>query len=592
MFRLLCFELLRIIFIVFNMFYGFSCSFSEFLGTLWHGFRLDLATTSYIGVFVIPFFIIFSFIRSTRAFRIFIDIITSLLLVGVLLISVGDAEVYRSWQFRIDGSVVMYLSNPDLMLASVSSWRLVMLFAFVAILGVGLFMLYRLFTRRLFDSLSPEKFYSLFFILVAGLLVIPARGGIGIVPINVGSVYFSENLFVNHSAINVCWNFGSAFFKSENDFEKYMFYDDEFDLPCDTIPNNFHEKKVLNKTPDHIVFVLLESFTWTAMNYDNPAESVTPKLISWRDKGIFFSKFYASGDRSVRGIASIFSGTPSLPEYSVIKHPEKTQRMPSLLKTLKNNGYNDVSFYYGGDVNFANMNSYFCQNGVERIVAQNNLNIDCRQSKWGYDDECMFEIFYNDLQILNSKSVSILFTLDSHEPYDVPISPYGDKDELSRSMNAYYYTDSCLNLFLKRMEKSPMWENTLIVLVSDHGKLYRTQNWASLDKSHIIMQWLGGTVAENFECNLPADQSDIPSTLLSVLGISADDFPFSQNIFGAYKPSVFASFGKSCTYIEDDKETEYDTDNDSFAPQNTPEYLQKRCKEYCQKVAEYYAGLK
>ena len=592
LFWLLCFELVRVFFIVFNLFNGFSCSIADFFGSLWHGLVLDVSVASYIGIAVVPFFIIFAFVKSNKAFRIFLDAFSAILLLAFSLLVVSDAEIYRSWQFRIDASVLSYLENPQLAFASISAMRLTMLFVLSALLAIGLFLLFKLMTRKMFEKLQPERLFSLLFLLVGAMLVIPARGGVGIVPVNVGSVYFSEKSFGNHSAINIGWNCVSYYFKNNDDFEQYMYFDEDINLPSDTTANSYYGRKVLKNTPEHIVFVILESFTWSAMCYDNPTESVTPKLLSWRNKGIFFSNFYASGDRSVRGIASIFSGVPSLPEYSVMKDPEKSQQLPSLLQTLRENGYENQSFFYGGDINFANMNSYLLQNGVDHIVSQNNLKLDCRQTKWGYDDECMFDRFYCDIQNLESKSVSILFTLNSHEPFDVPIAPFGSDDELSKSMNAYYYTDSCLNDFLVRMQSSRKWEKTLVVLVSDHGKLFRSQNWASLDKSHIMMQWLGGVVNESFVCDLPCDQSDIASSLLSVLDIDTEKFEFSENIFGKNCPTAFSVFGSGMSFVEGGANSWYSIVSDKFSPENVPDDIQRKTKAYCQKTAMYYKSLK
>ena len=591
LFWLLAFELMRVFFMLFNLANGFWCSVSEFFGAIWHGLHMDLSAVGYIGIFFVPFFILFSFVKSQKAFQVFMGVLTGLMLCVTSLIAVGDAEVYRSWQFRIDASVLQYFSDPELVFASTPILRIVILLVTAILITVALFFLYKLLTRKLYESLINEKLYSLLFVVIAGLLVILARGGVGTAPINAGTVYFCDNSFANHSAINVYWNFGSYFFAPESDFSKFIYYDEVVDIPTDTTSNPFHGKKILKENPEQIVFVLLESFTWTAMCYDHPSESVTPKLVSWQDKGIFFSNCYASGDRSVRGIASVFSGVPSLPDYSVIKFPEKSQQMPSLLRKLADNGYNDISFYYGGDANFANMNSYFCQNGVS-VISQNNLHLDCRSTKWGYDDECMFDEFFSHVQNVGTGSVSILFTLNSHEPFDVPVSPYGTDDELSRSMNAYYYTDSCLNAFLENMQKSSVWNKTLVILVSDHGKLFKSQNWHSLDKSHIVMQWLGGVVNESFACDLPCDQADISATLLSALGVEYDEFPFSENIFGNHCPTAFSSFGHGFSFVESEESTWYASEHDRFHPENTSEQLKKHAKSYCQKVAEYYAGLK
>ena len=56
-------------------------------------------------------------------------------------------------------------------------------------------------------------------------LIIPIRGGFGVAPINAGTVYFSENMFVNHTAINVVWNVGSSVFTRKPAENPYSFSD-------------------------------------------------------------------------------------------------------------------------------------------------------------------------------------------------------------------------------------------------------------------------------------------------------------------------------------------------------------------------------
>jgi hypothetical protein len=39
------------------------------------------------------------------------------------------------------------------------------------------------------------------------------------------SAYFSYNMFLNHAAINVVWNSGTAFFAEEIDYSRYKYFD-------------------------------------------------------------------------------------------------------------------------------------------------------------------------------------------------------------------------------------------------------------------------------------------------------------------------------------------------------------------------------
>ncbi|MCF0207044.1 MAG: sulfatase-like hydrolase/transferase, partial [Bacteroidales bacterium] len=373
----------------------------------------------YIGLFLTPFFIGFAFAKKQNTFRILLNAITAILITFMSVLAVADAEIYRSWQYRIDASAVSYLSNPSLAFASTPTWRIVMLFVVAIVLGTALFSLYRLCTKKITSTLKSERFFSLIMLIFVVPLFILARGGIGLAPINTGSVYFSENMFANHSAINIGWNFGNYFFHPADDLSKFMYYENA-ELPSDTTTNELGGVKIFKEKPKHIVFIVLESFAYKPIGYDNPGESVTPRLLDWKDSGILFRNFYASGDRSERGLTSIFSGVPSLPEITLMSKPEMTSKMPSLITSLQKSGYGSTSFYYGGDSDFRNLNSFLYQNSVKEIISQNNTNLNCRTTKWGYDDECMFELFYDHLSGLDSMSVSILYTLSSHEPYDVP----------------------------------------------------------------------------------------------------------------------------------------------------------------------------
>ena len=64
-----------------------------------------------------------------------------------------------------------------------------------------------------------------FFLILFGSLIIPVRGGVGLAPINAGTVYFSENMFANHASINVVWNVGSSYFNRKPSVNPYSFGD-------------------------------------------------------------------------------------------------------------------------------------------------------------------------------------------------------------------------------------------------------------------------------------------------------------------------------------------------------------------------------
>ena len=82
---------------------------------------------------------------------------------------------------------------------------------------------------------------------------------------------------------------------------------------------------------------------------------------------------YSSGFRTEQGLVSILSGFPAQPNNSIITSPGKAEQLPSLNIELGKKGYQS-SFYYGGEVEFANMKSYLLNTHFEKIVDKNNFD--------------------------------------------------------------------------------------------------------------------------------------------------------------------------------------------------------------------------
>ncbi|PLX06344.1 MAG: hypothetical protein C0596_17905 [Marinilabiliales bacterium] len=550
---------------------------------------------SYIGFFVIPIFIISAFFKSHKVLKISLDIFTVILLAVFSLIVIGDAEVYQYWGFRLDDTPLQYMNTPGLMKASTSNWRLVFLTFLYLDLAGGMFWIYYLVIGKEIKKIIPEKFWATLYLVIAGLLIIPIRGGIGIIPINAGSAYFSDNMFLNHAAINVVWNSGTSLFADEIDYELYNYFEEEelekyfakaFESPDSVI-------KVIDRPPKKIIIVVMESFTANAIKIDNPDKSVTKKLLEWSDKGIMFSNCYANGDRSEKGIVAIFSSVPPLPGYSVMKDLKRSRNLPSFISKLVDNVYHS-SFYYGGDVNFSNMNSYLKHAGFQKIISQNNLEMDCVETKWGYHDECMFNQLFNDIRATEDSSVFALFTLSSHEPYDVPVQgPYGHKTQTEKCNNSYYYTDSCLNYFLTKLENSPEWDSSLVILISDHGTRYGNIEVWDRPKFHIHMLWTGGAITcKPFVYDMTVEQADLSATLLAQLNIDHQEFIFSEDVFSKYVPNAFYAFNHGYALVKGPRWVLYDINkNDVLYRGWDSEKLDNATKAYAQKLAIYYKSL-
>src|SRR5690606_20642672 len=196
---------------------------------------------------------------------------------------------------------------------------------------------------------------------------------------------------------------------------------------------------------------------------------VTPRFDTYVEEGLLFSNFYAAADRSDKGLVNILSGYPSQPTQSIMKLPVKASKLPVLSKSFEEAGY-ATSFYYGGELEFANIKAYLMNGGFSKVVGKESFKPEDWNSKWGAHDHVVLDKLLQDLNSSEKPFFSTIFTLSSHEPFEVPIEPHieGD-DEESKFLNSLYYTDQSIGNFIEAAKKEPWYDETLIIILADHG---------------------------------------------------------------------------------------------------------------------------
>ena len=126
-------------------------------------------------------------------------------------------------------------------------------------------------------------------------------------------------------------------------------------------------------------------------------------------------------------------------------------------------------------------------------------------------------------------------TLSSHEPWDVPVNKYEEKQ-----YNGFYYVDQCIGSFLDEMKASELWDNLLIVFMPDHSSDFHEYTEQHPDRNLIPMIWTGGAVKSPRKLDMICNQSDFAATLLGQMGICHTDFTFSRDVTSSSYSYPFA----------------------------------------------------
>lgn len=504
------------------------------LGDVWevvkHGLSLDLSTSIYI--LIVPFLV--EMIRvwwTPKGLETVMKIYYAIIASAMMLAFTADTSLYPFWGFKLDASCLQYLASPMEAKASVSGWYMAIR---IVVIIAGAWVLYKVYQKigvtQLPTQREPRQNRAIQkgTTTVGGLVLIPLfiigiRGGLDESTTNVGQVYFSQNQFLNHSAVNPVFSFVASLEKSGNENASYNFYTPEElarltkglynsqTLPGDTL---------LNTQRPNVVVILLESCGKMFLN-------VMPRLCQAADEGIDFTNCFGNSYRTDRGTVSSLSGYLSFPTMSVMKMSTKVGHISSIARSLKKEGY-DTEYLYGGDINFTKMKGYLISTGFERLRWKQDYTAEEQAtSKWGVCDEITFKTL-SEMVLSHTDGKPFLIgysTLSSHEPWDVPVNKYKEKQ-----YNGFSYVDQCISTFLDTMRQSPQWDNLLIVFMPDHSSDFNEYNEQHPDRNRIPMVWTGGAVKEPKKLDMLCNQSDFAATLLGQMGISHADFTFSRDV--------------------------------------------------------------
>ncbi len=568
LFWILFFMVFRLLFLVYQWNIANVYSFVELAKAFLSGSRHDLSLAGYI-VMLSGLIISVTFFLPGRKLRIPFMMLFSVTVGLFLLILVPNLELYRNWGFHVDASVLDYLKTPkEAMASTVAGIYLLLAFIFIVSLVISIWGLKKFVISKLNKvEPIPLKLIQLtkvpILLLITASMIIPIRGGFGLAPMNVGFVYFSNHAFVNHLAVNPVWNFGYSLTQIKKSRVTFHYMDtDKMYAVIDSlkVPYSPNRLKVTNIQKPNVLIFILESFTIKATGLIPSGAKFTPNLDSFAKDGVFFSNFYGVGDRSKVGIVGVLSGYPPLPRRRIISYTDKVEKLPSICRKFNENGYQSA-FYYGGDIRFANMNSYIKIMGFDKIITQNDFPSEQQNTKWGVHDEHVLNYLLKDIKTTQEPFFKTCFTLSSHEPFDVPIKKVKGNSEDQRFLNSVYYTDKCLGNFMNAFKKTDKWNNTIVIIVADHGIRYLQKSLPTdFIKYQIPMIWTGGAITskglivDKFGC-----QSDIANTLVNQLGWSDESFIFGKDLLqNNQRGYAYFAYNNGFGYLDADERLVYD----------------------------------
>ncbi len=207
------------------------------------------------------------------------------------------------------------------------------------------------------------------------------------------------------------------------------------------------------------------------------------------------------------------------------------------------------------------MRSYLVNGDFTRITTEASFPASERSGKWGVPDHLSFARFFNDIRSDTGKWFHVMLSLSNHEPFEIPVpQKFGNKDLTAKFYSSAWYADSCLGVFVRRLKESGLWNNSVVILVADHG--VRVPDYSEVyepRKFHIPLLITGGAVNKDSIVAKYGSQADLAVTLLHQFNLKTDRYILGKDLLAPDSKSfVIYSYKNGIAMLTDSTGFGYD----------------------------------
>lgn len=502
------------------------------------GMLFDLAVISFFLIPVILFLMFWptNWLTKTRT-RVLNSVLIFTTSAFLLFESISEVFFWEEFGTRFNFIAVDYLIYTTEVIGNIQqSYPLEFILPVIVILASG----FTWWIQRKLNTMSTVKISRKLRVKwVATFLIIPAAS----LMLSSGNKQISTNPYLNEIATNGVFELFSAFRNNELDYETFYktnSIEESFRVVRDLLKtpeatftsNRFSLERVINNPkPErklNVVLISVESLSASFMATFGNKKNITPTLDSLVNHALVFTKLYATGTRTVRGLEALSLSTPPTPGQSIVRRPHN-ENMFTLGSVFKSKGYS-CKYIYGGYGYFDNMNYFFEHNNydVKDRLAISDDRIH-HENVWGVADEDLFDLAKDEINasIETGKPVfTHIMTTSNHRPYTYPDKRI-DIPSGSGRAGAVKYTDYAIGKFIKDCSKESWFNSTVFIIVADHCASSAGETDLPVSKYHIPLLIFSPQNIQPQKVDYLMSQIDVAPTLLGLL-----NFSYTSNFFG------------------------------------------------------------
>ncbi|HNR21740.1 MAG TPA: LTA synthase family protein [Steroidobacteraceae bacterium] len=585
-----------------------------FVGTLAAGGAADIVQALYL---LAPFALLAWLAPDrwfrTRGMRVTILALAALFVFQMGFVAVAEYYFFEEFDSRLNLVSVDYLMYPTEVVGDIrSEYPVIPIVLVVALLAAATAYVLR---RPL---LAGTRAASGFGARSATALVYALLVATAVVAIDRDSFSFSTNRVTNEIAANGAASFFNALRTSEIDYHAYYATADRaanLDALRTTLARGggrLVDDRGIDRTfparPDglgrlNVVVIVSESFGAEFSRAFGGQHDWTPYFDEYARQGIMFTNMYASGTRTVRGLEAITASIPPIPTTSILHRPGNTG-IANWGAVMRELGYS-TSFFYGGYGSFDGMNAFFAGNGFE-VADRREIDTPVRfENIWGVADEDLYDLAmrrFDALADTGKPFFAIVMNTSNHKPFTFRPGVPGVKAEGGGRESGVRYADYAQAYFLREAAAHRWFDDTVFVIVADHGARVYGREDIPLRTYRIPMLVYAPKHIAPERVDTLTTQIDVAPTVLGLLGLPYRAPFFGQDVRHAPptdEPIALFSHNHDVALLREHElailglkkavtNLSYDAANDAYAPAPADRRLDALAIAYYQTAYEMF----
>ncbi len=248
----------------------------------------------------------------------------------------------------------------------------------------------------------------------------------------------------------------------------------------------------------NLIVIQVEALQQFVINKKVNGQEITPNLNKWLNKSLYFDNYFYQVAGGNTSDAEFMSNNSLYPAQSgAAYYSYSGNQYDSLAKQLKDKEYYTAALH-GYNEGFWNRNVMYKSEKFDDFYGEHSFNVN-ETVGLGLSDKSFLDQSVDKLKSFQQPYYSFLITLSSHFPYD-DVEGYGNFDVgeynntlLGNYLKGIHYTDEQLGMFLDKLDKEGITQNSIIVLYGDHfgiprdniEELYKFENMSNVND----LQW-------------------------------------------------------------------------------------------------------